>query len=325
VEGPRRGHAQPPVRRIRRYQLVGPGRGRVVEVDAPELGPGEALVRVDAAGVCASDLPVWSRRQARYPVALGHEPVGEVVATGSGVDLAVGTTVTGRVMKSFADHAVADAGDLVTVPSGVPVDVALGEPLGCVAEAWRRTTVALGDRVAIVGLGFMGMCMLQMLARSAQASLVAFELRSDARADAADLGADAALHPDAVDDDPTLRDAFDVVVEATGVQAGLDLATRLVRPHGTLSVLGYHQGPRTVDMASWNVKALDVVNAHVRDRGLLRDATRRALAMVAAGRLDVPRLITHRFPLTAVDEAFAVLRDRPDGFIKAIVVPTSPA
>jgi threonine dehydrogenase-like Zn-dependent dehydrogenase len=220
---------------------------------------------------------------------------------------------------------VAEAADLVAIPDGVPSDVALGEPLGCVAEAWRRTPVALGDRVAVVGLGFMGLCMLQMLARSALAGLVAVDLRADARAFAADLGADVVLHPDAVDDDPTLRDGFDVVVEATGAQAGLDLAATLVRAHGTLSILGYHQGTRTVDMGSWNVKALDVVNAHVRDRTLLRDGTRRALTMVAAGRLDIAGLITHRFPLSAVDEAFAVLRDRPEGFIKAVVEPDAAA
>ncbi|MEV7908175.1 hypothetical protein AB0P04_41915, partial [Streptomyces anulatus] len=69
----------------------------------------------------------------------------------------------------------------------------------------------------------------------------------------------------------------------------------------------------------WNFKAIDVVNAHVRDRDRLRDSTRRGLDLVAAGRVDLTCLITHRYALADLDRAYAVLAEKPDGFIKAVI------
>jgi threonine dehydrogenase-like Zn-dependent dehydrogenase len=89
--------------------------------------------------------------------------------------------------------AIADGADLVVVPDGLDPAYALGEPVGCVAEAFRRTPIQLGDRVAIVGLGYMGLIMLQLLARAPQAALVAIDPREDAREAALDNGADLSL------------------------------------------------------------------------------------------------------------------------------------
>jgi threonine dehydrogenase-like Zn-dependent dehydrogenase len=113
---------------------------------------------------------------------------------------------------------------------------------------------------------------------------------------------------------------FDIVVEASGSQAGLSLAGELVRAHGVLSILGFHQGaPRSVDMEMWNWKALDVVNAHVRRRSNLVEATRAGLALMGAGRFSFEPLVTHRYNLSQLDEAFTALRDKPEGFIKAVI------
>jgi threonine dehydrogenase-like Zn-dependent dehydrogenase len=115
-----------------------------------------------------------------------------------------------------------------------------------------------------------------------------------------------------------------VVFEVTGAAAGLDLATALTRAHGTLDIVGYHQGRRSVDLQAWNWKALDVVNGHVRDRRRLADSIRRGLAVVASGRVDYAALITHRYPLDAVDQAFTDLQAKPAGFVKAVVVLEQP-
>lgn len=297
--------------------MIAPRTGRLVQQPTPPPGAGQVVVRVLANGVCASELPVWANGGHGQRVSLGHEPVGEIAAVGPGVDLEVGVRVTGRIQSSFADLVVADVADLVVVPDAVDTEHALGEPLGCVAEALRRTPVRVGDRVAVVGLGFMGLCMLQLVTWSPGAQLVAVDLRDDARRLAADLGADATGHPDELGEWGAA--GFDVVVEATGAQGGLDVATSLVRPHGVLAILGYHQGQRHVDVETWNYKAIDVINAHVRDRTLLRDGIRRGLAMVAAGRVHMAPLLTHRFDLTELDTAFATAQERPDGFVKALV------
>lgn len=99
------------------------------------------------------------------------------------------------------------------------------------------------------------------------------------------------------------------------------LAGELVRAHGKLSLVGYHQGlARAVDIGMWNWKAIDVVNAHVRETPLLVAAIRKGLALVASGRLSLEPLVTHRFGLEETDRAFELLETKPHGFIKAVVV-----
>ncbi|WP_443080570.1 alcohol dehydrogenase catalytic domain-containing protein [Streptomyces sp. PTD5-9] len=130
--------------------LTGRQQSTVVTAPIPACGPGQVLVRIRRVGVCATELPMWWGGPAVRPVVLGREPVGEVVTVGAGVTVCgVGGTVTGRIARSFAQYAVADALDTVVVPPGVSTDSALGEPPGCVVEAPRRTPVAIGGVVHV--------------------------------------------------------------------------------------------------------------------------------------------------------------------------------
>lgn len=309
-----------PPETYRRATLAGPRWSTVVTAPTPVCGPGEILVRVRYVGVCASEIPVWQAGPDTEARVLGHEPAGDVVAVGPGVTCcAVGDLVTGRIHHTYAEYAIAAEQDIVVVPPGVSPIAATagGEPLGCVVEGLRRTPIDVADRVAVIGAGFMGLCLVQLLARCCTGRLVAIDPRADACEQAVRDGADEALRPDAI----RARDdnEFDVVFEASGSQPGLDLATELVAPHKTLSILGYHQQPRTVDMQTWNFRAITVVNAHVRDLGRLRGSTRRGLELVAAGRIDVAGLITHRYPLAELDQAFTALVGKPEGFVKAVI------
>jgi 2-desacetyl-2-hydroxyethyl bacteriochlorophyllide A dehydrogenase len=297
--------------------LVGPRRTALATASLPVCRPRQVLVRVHYVGVCASELPAWQAGPDGGRLVLGHEPAGYVVAVGPGVtSCAVGDLVAGRIAHSFAEYAVADEQDVVVVPAGVPAGAAAvgGEPLGCVVEGLRRTSIDVADRVAVIGTGFMGLCLVQLLVQCPTSRLVAIDPRADAREQALRRGADEVYHPT-----DGRGEEFDVVFETSGSQAGLDLATELVAPHRTLSILGYHQQSRTVDMRTWNYRAITVVNAHVRDRDRLRDSTRRGLDLVAAGRIDVAGLITHRYPLADLDQAFTALVEKPDGFVKAVV------
>lgn len=294
-------------------------------------GPGstQVVVQTEICGVCASDLPVWRDAQPRYPIRLGHEPTGIVLEVGASVvGLRAGDRVTGQVEGTFSEHFVAEAEDLVIVPSSIDPGLALGEPLGCMVEADRRTRIDPGQRVAIVGLGFMGLGLLQLIRRRRPARLIAIDPRAEARARALAFGADEAIRPDEVRsadvvdrvDDWTKPRGHDVVIEASGTQAGLELAGRLVRAHGTLSIFGYHQGgPRLVDMEMWNWKAIDVVNAHVRDRRLLHDAIERGLGLMADGAISFETLVSHRLSLAQVDAAFGALSVKAPGFSKAVI------
>jgi threonine dehydrogenase-like Zn-dependent dehydrogenase len=300
------------------YELTGPGTGTLTAGEVAEPGPGELVLEVVHNGVCASDLAGWAAGPDGSTVHFGHEPIGTVAACGPGVAIPEGTWVTGRVTETYTRYAVADARDVVSLPPDLDPRVALGEPVGCVVDGLDRTPVRIGDRVVVIGAGFMGRIAVQLLVHAWAAHVTVVEPRDEARAAALGDGADAGHHPD--DGDLAgLEHRADVVVEATGTQAGLDLATSLVREHGVLSVLGYHQSARTIDMQAWNWKSLTVVNAHVRDRDRLRDSIRRGLDLVVSDRLDLARLITHRFPFDDVDAAFRALRDKPPGFVKAII------
>jgi threonine dehydrogenase-like Zn-dependent dehydrogenase len=110
------------------------------------------------------------------------------------------------------------------------------------------------------------------------------------------------------------------VIEAVGKQWPLDLAAELTAERGKLVIAGYHQdGPRQVNMQLWNWRGLDVINAHERDPALYAQGVREAVEAVVAGRLDPSALYTHVYPLSELGQALNDTRDRPDGFLKALV------
>ena len=301
--------------------VTAPRGAEVRPVVAPAPGPGEVLVRIEGCGVCGSNVPVWrGSPYVEYPLepgAPGHEGWGVVEEVGAGVDgLRPGTRVTGLMYYSFAEHDVAPASQLVPLPSaldGVPFP---GEALGCAVNVVRRSGISQGDRVAVVGVGFLG-ALVTRLAVAAGAEVTAVSRRAFALEVARESGAARVFVPDEAP-----AETFDVVVEAAGVQATLDLAARLCRVRGRLVIAGYHQDePRAVDMQLWNWRGLDVVNAHERDPRVYVDAIREAARMVAEGELDPRPLFTHVFPLERIGEALASASKRPDGFMKALVVP----
>jgi threonine dehydrogenase-like Zn-dependent dehydrogenase len=118
----------------------------------------------------------------------------------------------------------------------------------------------------------------------------------------------------------TSGEGCDRVIEAIGEQWPLDLATELTRERGRLVIAGYHQdGPRQVNMQLWNWRGLDVINAHERDPRVYITGMREAVEAVAQGRLDPEPLYTHTFRLDQLDQAMEMMRDRPDGFLKALI------
>jgi threonine dehydrogenase-like Zn-dependent dehydrogenase len=202
--------------------------------------------------------------------------------------------------------------------------------MACLVNALLRSRIQVGDRVALVGVGFMGTGLLMLAKLQGPRELIAVDPRPEARARALKLGADAAYAPDEVPDSLLLTKfgewdspkGCDVVVEGSGTQAGLTLGGRMVRAHGTLSVMGWHQGgTRQVDAEMWGWKAIDVINAHMRRQADKVESLRIALDLVASGRFSLEPLVSHTFMLDQVDQAFQHLVDKPHGFTKAVILP----
>jgi threonine dehydrogenase-like Zn-dependent dehydrogenase len=113
---------------------------------------------------------------------------------------------------------------------------------------------------------------------------------------------------------------YDRVIEAAGQQSTLDLASAIAAEYGRLVIAGYHQdGLRQVNMQQWNWRALDVVNAHERSIARYASGMQHAVEAVLDGRMNPYPLLTYEAPLDSLDEAFALTRERPDGFMKAVV------
>jgi NADPH:quinone reductase len=316
--------------KMRAAVLAGPRRLEVREVDRPSPGPGEVLVRLEGCGVCGSNLVPWQGKEwFRYPFtpgAPGHEGWGRVAALGAGVSgLAEGDRVALLSGAAFAEYDVATVDRVLRIPDAIAGPFP-GEALGCGANVFRRSGVHDGDTVAVVGAGFIGLVALR-LAALAGARVLALSRRDTSLDLARRFGA---VETIATGDfwaavgrvkDRTAGRLCDVVVEAVGSQGALDLSTQLVREGGRLVVAGYHQdGPRTVDMQTWNWRGIDVVNAHERELRVQRDGVLAAARLVAQGRLD-PGPLYRTFPLDDLGAAFQAMEERPDGFVKALVTP----
>jgi threonine dehydrogenase-like Zn-dependent dehydrogenase len=236
--------------------------------------------------------------------------------------------VTGLIHKGFAEYTIAPETHLVPVPEGLPDEAALGEPLSCVISGMRRTPIELGDCVAVVGVGFMGLLSLQAANLKGPAQLIAVDTRPDALKQTLNYGATRILSPEDISP-PLCLDTWDgiaknygvdVAIEAAGNPHALTLAGRMVKAHGTLAIVGFHQGGVVpIDMELWNWKALSIINAHERRHAYQMDCMARGLRLVEAGKLHLAPLVTHRFPLDKVDTAFNTLMSKPADFVKAII------
>jgi threonine dehydrogenase-like Zn-dependent dehydrogenase len=315
---------------MRAVVLAGAGRIQVKESELPQPGAGQVRVRLEGCGVCASNLTPWAGPEwmqfPTEPGALGHEGWGVVDAVGDGVEgLSVGDRVAALSYKSYAEYDVADADAVVLLPDSLAGQPFPGEPLGCAMNIFRRSAIEPGQTVGIVGIGFLG-AILTRLATDAGARVIAISRRPFSLDVARAMGAAETIlmddHNRIIERVKELTGGVfcDRVIEAVGKQWPLDLAAELTRERGRLIVAGYHQnGPRQVNMWLWNWRGLDVINAHERDPKVYIQGIREAVAAVASGRLDPRSLYTHTFPLDRLDEALNATRDRPDGFLKALV------
>ncbi|MGK6319401.1 MDR/zinc-dependent alcohol dehydrogenase-like family protein [Sphingomonas sp. DT-204] len=316
---------------MRAAVLAAPGEIRIEEAAVPEPGQGEVRIRLEGCGVCASNLEPWAglpwMTYPGDPGGLGHEGWGTIDAVGPGVDgLAAGDRVAAISYRGFADYDLAEAGMVAKLPPELAGKPFPGEPIACAFNVFRRSDIRAGQSVAIVGTGFLG-AILTRLASEAGARVIAISRRAESLDLARRYGAAETI---AMDDHWRIIDAVKAltgdrlcerVIEAVGRQWPLDLAGELVAFGGKLIVAGYHQdGPRQVNMQMWNWKGIDVINAHERDPEVQMQGLHDAVEAVASGRLDPEPLYTHRYPLERLGEALDATRDKPDGFVKALVM-----
>lgn len=311
--------------------MVGPGQIKLEALSARTLAPSEVRVCLEGSGVCASNIPVWEGRPwFNYPFepgAPGHEGWGRVEEIGRDVSgYEVGDRVAMISGHAYAESDVADASALVRLPHELDDRPFPGEPLGCAMNIFERSAIERGHSVAIVGAGFLGVLLTQLAVR-AGAHVVALSRRGYAVECARQAGASEVFASEdkwaAINHAMSVSNGrgYDRVIEVVGSQSTLDIASAITAEYGRLVIAGYHQdSPRQVDMQSWNWRCIDVINAHERSTARYVDGVRRAVEAVMDGRMDPFPFITHQLPLSQLDRAFDMAIQRPDGFIKAVVV-----
>ncbi|MCP5117356.1 MAG: alcohol dehydrogenase catalytic domain-containing protein [bacterium] len=341
---------------MRSIQLVAPRTLEEREIDEPrDPGPGEVAVRIRAVGVCGSDLHwyldgrVWGR-PGRYPQVLGHEPAGEVIAVGDGVTglaegqrVAIEPSITcghceyclagahNNCVKSifmgsperyglFREYAVIPARNADPFPDGVSFARAtLIEPVSVMVHVLEMVEIRLGDTVAIMGAGPIGMlCATMAKAAGASAIFIADKVRHRLELAKA-MGADVGIHTQSDSVHETVRDAtrdrgVDVAIEASGSMDGLNTAIRLARPGGQVVVIGITPDrDGTIDIGTLMANELRLQT--IKKSNHKGSA---AVRLVESGRIP-DALITHRMPLTETPAAFELLADYSDGVGKVVI------
>jgi len=315
---------------MRAAVIAAPHKLALAEVTVPEPGPDEVRIRIEGCGVCASNLSVWEGQPwFKYPLKPGnggHEAWGTVDQIGRDVTrLKEGDRVALLSYDAFAEYDIAAQNCAVKLSSSLDGRPFPGEALGCALNIFRRSDIQAGQSVAIIGIGFLG-ALLTWLCSQAGAQVIAVSRRKFALDFALKFGAAEAItmddHHRIIEEVRAMTNhkGCERVIEAVGKQWPLDLGAELVKERGRFVIAGYHQdGPRQVNMQLWNWQGIDVINAHERDPQVCIEGIQMAADKVVSGELDPSPLYTHSFKLEGLGDAFDAVKNRPDGFMKALV------
>jgi 2-desacetyl-2-hydroxyethyl bacteriochlorophyllide A dehydrogenase len=309
--------------------LRAPREFEVLDTPLPEIEPDEILVRVAACGVCTSELDQWEGKASglNYPRYPGHEVSGVVEKVSSEVNSfrpgdRVGAWVTSR---GFAEY-VAVKAEYCFRAGDVPLDLALAEPLACAVNAVELANLSLADDVVIIGAGFMGNLVQKLVQLQGPRHLIVADTRPDALERAKKMGATHVVNVRSeslaeVVKELTGGQGADASFEVTGAQAPLALLGDVTRMSGKVIIVGYHQGGmREIPLAYWNWMAFQILNAHFREIPTIMRGMRIGMRLLTSGRLTLDDLVTHRFPLNEINQAFLTAVEKPEGFVKSTIV-----
>jgi len=344
---------------MRAVTFQAPGEVRVEERPDPELqAQDDAIIRVDATGVCGSDLHIYHGRVQIEPgFTIGHEFVGTVLEAGDGVtrvapgDRVCGTFQTacgtcffcmrgafhkcddsrtfghGKVLGSLqgtqAERALIPHANMTlrTIPDGVGDDVALfaGDVMGTGYHAVEQSEIKPGDSAAVVGLGPVGLCAVQVAVAAGAAPVIAIDSVPQRLELARSFGA---FPVHLTEDNPreavkgaTEGRGVDAAIDAVGHPDALDLAIRLTRKAGVVVAIGVYAEPCQVHMGLVWIKALTLRSGHAN----VIAHVDHVLGMLASGKLDPTPLVTHHMGLDDAAEAYA-LYDRREA-MKIVLSP----
>ena len=322
---------------------------------APSPGPGQVLVAPQLVGICGSDLHYYKDGRigtwrVRRPHVLGHEFAGIVTELGEGVE---GARVGDRIAVepivpcsgcdacrrgvynlcpdmrfTGSPHTDGALQDLVAVPArgahslpeGMDFDLgALVEPTSIAVHSVRRGQVRPGETVLVIGAGPIGLLILAVARAYGATAVHSTDIDDERLALASDLGASTTVNVGGMGPQEILERTeplgADVVFEAVGSPGTLETALHLVRPGGRVVAVGVNIKERI----PFNLLLAQSKEATVIPIYLGRDAFPEAISLLASGRIDGSKLISHRFPLEGAADAMDTALNGASGAVKVMI------
>ncbi len=325
-----------------------PGDIRVEEIVVPEPAAGWVRLRVLCIGICGTDKAFYrgSYRPLKLPIIPGHEIAGVVDSVGEGVDTSlVGRRVTTEINVycgrcwycrngmpthcpyretigisrdgGMAEYMVTRADLLHSVEGLSDAEAALVEPLAAVVEMAEMKPPSEGSRIAVLGIGTIGLLSIRYLRLFNPDTIVAVSRPGSPKAGLAlRSGADAVLtYSEALEymrKHTPEGQGFDYVVEATGSREGLEMAINLVRPRGVVAAKSTHGSPVSFNYTLFIVKEALLVGSRC-------GPFEKAIELIKSGKLRVSDLVTHTYRLEEIREAFEKSFERDS--VKVQIIP----
>ncbi len=328
---------------------------RIEEMPVPEIGDGELLVKIEASGICGSDVMEWYRIH-KAPLVLGHEIAGTIVRVGDGVDryrkgervaashhvpcytcyyCVTGHTTSCDTLRSttfdpggFSEYvripAINVDRGVYPLPDGLSFEEAtFTEPLACVLRGQRRAGLKAGQSVLVVGSGISGSLHIS-LARAMGARLVMATDINPYRIEAAErFGADYSINAER-DVEGLMREVnngllADVVIVCSGAQSAIEGALRLVERGGTILLFAPTSPGVTIPLPFNDVfwgNDITLTTTYAGDR----NDHLTALELIRSGRVRVKEMITHRLPLEETGTGFQLVAKAGDS-LKVVIEP----
>lgn len=351
------------MRTMKAAVFVGPGKIILDEKPIPQVGPGDALVKITTTTICGTDVHIL---KGEYPVEpgriIGHEPVGVIAELGPGVTgYSIGQRVViGAITPCGQCHACLDQhqaqcggkalggwrfgntidgcqaeyvkvpfamANLTPVPDGLTDEQVLMCPdiMSTGFGGAESGHIKIGDTVAIFAQGPIGLCATAGARLKGASRIIAVDTVPERLEMARRMGADIVLDFKNVDPVAEIMNltggqGVDVAIESLGTQQTFESCLRALKPGGTLSSLGVYSGKLTLP--------LDAFAAGLGDYKIVttlcpggKERMRRLMNIVASGRVSLEPLVTHRFKLDQIEEAYELFANQRDGVLKVAITP----
>lgn len=333
---------------MKAVETTGPFATRVVELEMPVPGDGQVLVKMLAVGICASDMQVWhgKHKYVKFPFIQGHEGIGKVMETGAGVELNKGDLV--NIQQQFAcgecyackkgrhnvcvnlkgvgiladglfcEYFLSPAWNAIRLPDGFSLEKGmLVEPVSVGVNSVRVAQVRPGERVVVIGAGTIGNFTAQA-ARAVGAADVLITDIADAKLDVARKnGIRHCVNTRNTPLGPEILKAFDgnhadLIFDCAGVEASIKQALAEAANSSRVVLVASFKEPITLDIASFQRREVHIVSI----MGTTKESTAEAIDFLHRGLITTNGVISKRFPLERMQEAYQYIDDNPTTVMK---------